>query len=175
MDQFIVIVLGCIFALRIAFLGLSVKNERSIRANGGTEYGVGISKALSIAHILIYFLALGEAYWRETMMGTVNYIGLALLLFSMGMLYWITQLLSGIWTVKLMVAKNHEYNDHWLFRTVKHPNYFLNIVPELLGVVLLCQAWYTAIVLFPVYAWILYQRIVEENRVLREIIIPNSL
>ena len=91
---------------------------------------------------------------------------MGLVVFSMYMLYMVSRLLSPIWTVKLMVAKNHQYVDHWLFRNIKHPNYFLNIVPELVGIILVCQAWYTALLLLPIYAIIMYIRIIEENKII---------
>ena len=72
----------------------------------------------------------------------------------------------GAFNSKLMVAKNHQYVDHWLFRNIKHPNYFLNIVPELVGIILVCQAWYTARLLLPIYAIIMYIRIIEENKII---------
>ncbi|HEU2198705.1 TPA: hypothetical protein VU942_002116, partial [Streptococcus pneumoniae] len=64
--------------------------------------------------------------------------------------------------------------DHILFRTVKHPNYFLNILPELIGLTLLSHAYVTFVLVFPVYAVILYRRIAEEEKLLHEVIIPNG-
>lgn len=73
-----------------------------------------------------------------------------------------------------MVAKNHKFKDHWLFRTVKHPNYFLNIVPELVGIALIRHSKMVSIVVLPLYAIVLYIRIKEENMVLEAIIRPNG-
>ncbi len=93
----------------------------------------------------------------------------------MFMLYVVTQLLGEIWTVKLMLVKNHKFVDHWLFRYVKHPNYFLNIVPELIGLALLCHSLISFCILFPLYAVVLYNRIKEEEKLLKEVIIPNGI
>ena len=92
----------------------------------------------------------------------------------MAALYWVIQLLGPIWTVKLMLVKNHRFVDHWLFQTVKHPNYFLNILPELIGLALLCHATYSFCLLFPLYVLILNRRIREENKLLQEVLIPNG-
>lgn len=73
-----------------------------------------------------------------------------------------------------MLVNNHKYVDHPLFRIVKHPNYFLNILPELVGLALVSHAYVTFIFIFPVYAVILYQRIAEEEKLLQEVIIPNG-
>ena len=121
---------------------------------------------MAIVHVLIYFCALGEFYYLDRSVNLLTFIGIGLVVFSMYMLYMVSRLLSPIWTVKLMVAKNHQYVDHWLFRNIKHPNYFLNIVPELVGIILVCQAWYTALLLLPIYAIIMYIRIIEENKII---------
>src|SRR5437870_13907816 len=34
---------------------------------------------------------------------------------------------------KLLIASDHTLNQSGLFRWVRHPNYFLNILPELVG------------------------------------------
>lgn len=170
----ILAIIVVLFMIRLYFLKLSKQNEKNILANGGQEYGVATTKALTVAHILYYFSCVTEAIVTDTALDTTGYIGLVLIVFSMYMLYTVTRLLSGIWTVKLMLVKNHQFNDHWLFRTVKHPNYFLNIAPELIGIALLCHAKYSALILLPIYAYILSRRISEENKLLREVIIPNT-
>ncbi|HEN9148742.1 TPA: hypothetical protein U9G22_001466, partial [Streptococcus agalactiae] len=50
-----------------------------------------------------------------------------------------------------------------------------NIAPELLGVTLLCHAKYTALFVLPIYAFVIYLRIREENLLLKTIIIPNGI
>ena len=104
----------------------------------------------------------------------MSFVGLLLLVFSMLMLMLVIHLLGDIWTVKLMLVNDHKFVDHVIFRTVKHPNYFLNILPELVGLALLSHAYVTFVLVFPVYAVILYQRIAEEEKILQEIIIPNG-
>lgn len=157
------------------FLKISIKNEKRILKNGGSEFGVQNTKLLTIVHILFYLSCLVEAVVRHTKFDTLSSLGLIFLLFSMGMLFWVTRLLGDIWTVKLMLVKDHRFVDHWLFRVVKHPNYFLNIIPELIGLALLCHATYSFLILFPVYMVILYRRrIHEENNLLKTVIIPNG-
>ncbi|NRE16447.1 isoprenylcysteine carboxylmethyltransferase family protein, partial [Enterococcus faecalis] len=55
---------------------------------------------------------------------------------------------------------------NWLFKHIKHPNYFLNIIPELIGVTLVFHAWYTLLILLMPYGICLYLRIREENQLL---------
>lgn len=170
----IVLLVSLLFLLRLYFLSISIKNEKRILAEGGKEFGVANTKLLTICHILFYAACLTEAILTRAGIDALSAIGLILLLFSMAMLYWVIQLLGPIWTVKLMLVKNLRFVDHWLFQTVKHPNYFLNILPELMGLALLCLARISFCLLFPLYAFILFRRIREENRLLQEVIIPNS-
>lgn len=174
MNYIIQIIVAVIFIIRLLFLKVSKTNEKNILANGGKEYGAENSKRLTRLHILFYAACLAESILKKARFDTLSIIGCLLLVFSIFMLYTVTRLLKGIWTVKLMIAENHQYNDHWLFRTVKHPNYFLNIAPELIGLALLCHALYSAIIILPFYVVVLYVRIKEENRLLKEVIIPNG-
>ncbi|MGT2844592.1 isoprenylcysteine carboxyl methyltransferase family protein [Streptococcus hongkongensis] len=162
------------FLIRLYFLKISIANEKRIKAEGGREFGVKNSQFITLLHILIYFFASLEAYLKMVTFDAISFLGLVLLIVSVFVLYKVTQLLTGIWTVKLMIVKNHRYVDHWLFRYVKHPNYFLNICPELIGIALLCHAQITAMLLFPCYAITLTVRIIEENRLIEEVIKPNG-
>ncbi|HGQ8905260.1 TPA: isoprenylcysteine carboxylmethyltransferase family protein, partial [Streptococcus pneumoniae] len=47
-------------------------------------------------------------------------------------------------------------------------------LPELIGLTLLSHAYMTFVLVFPVYAVILYRRIAEEEKLLHEVIIPNG-
>ncbi len=174
MNYLIYGVVALVFLIRLAFLKVSVKNEKAILADGGKEYGAENSKRITILHILFYALAPLEAFIRKTEMDAVSGMGVVLLVFSMCMLYVVVKLLEGIWTVKLMLVKNHKFKNHWLFRVVKHPNYFLNIIPELTGLVLLCHAWYVGMILAPLYGVVLFLRIKEENKLIKEVILPNG-
>lgn len=167
-------ILGLAFVIRLIFLKRSISNEKAILQNGGREYGAQNSKYITILHIAFYLSCLIEACVRQPAFDAVSYLGLFLLLFSIAILYLVTHLLGPIWTVKLMILEDHQFVDHWLFRTIKHPNYFLNILPELVGLCLLCHAWYTLAILSLPYIYVMYRRIEEENRLLKEVIIPNT-
>lgn len=175
MQYLIYLIVISVFVLRLFFLKISKRNEKAILEAGGSEYGVKNTKRITILHILFYLCTLIEAIVRSAEFDVISMVGLVLIVFSMFMLYTVTRLLKGIWTVKLMVAKNHKFNNHWLFQMVKHPNYFLNIIPELIGLVLLTHGFISGMILGPLYALVLYIRIKEENMVIRDILIPNGI
>ncbi len=163
-----------LFALRLYFLRISITNEQKIRENGGKEYGQTNTHFLTLFHILFYFFAFIEALLKQIHFDFISLLGLLLIVFSMYVLKVVIDLLGDIWTVKLMIAKQHLYCDHWLFKKLKHPNYYLNIIPELLGIALLCHATITAFIIIPPYAFCLINRILEENKLIKEKIIPMS-
>ena len=79
------------------------------------------------------------------------------------------KLLGKYWSVKLIFEPDHQLIEHWLFQWVKHPNYFLNILPELIGVVLLFHAYVTLIIFILPYSLCLYLRIKKENQLVASI------
>ncbi len=165
----ILIVFGAFFALRLCSLAVSIKNEKRIIKLGASEYGTFNSKLLTIAHVVFYFSALTEAYFRGQNIDNTSLIGIGTMLFAYVMLFYVMYSLRAVWTVKLYILPNHEVVRSLLFRTVKHPNYFLNIIPELIGVGLLCHSWYTLCFIFPIYCLILSYRIRLENQLMKSL------
>jgi isoprenylcysteine carboxyl methyltransferase (ICMT) family protein YpbQ len=153
--------------LRATTLGLSIRNEKRLKLAGAIEYGKGNSLVLATFHGLLYLGAVGEAFVRQTCLDGVALAGVVVYAASMVFLALAIHALGGLWTVKLILADGHTLNRGRLFRTVRHPNYFLNIIPELVGIVLLCHAWITAAVILPPYAVSLAIRIRQEEQVMR--------
>src|SRR5262249_20802530 len=63
---------------------------------------------------------------------------------------------------------DHTLNQSVLFRWVRHPNYFLNILPELVGLALMMGAWLVLVLGLPLYLLVLRTRIVQEEQVMRQ-------
>ena len=55
-----------------------------------------------------------------------------------------------------------------LFRWVRHPNYFLNIIPELCGLALIMGAWIVLVLGLPCYLLVLRERIRQEEAVMQQ-------
>ena len=84
------------------------------------------------------------------------------------MLFVVIGLLGRWWTVKLIVAREHELVAHPMFRWVRHPNYYLNILPELTGLALALNAFGTLLIGLPCYILVLAMRIRLEESVMKE-------
>ncbi|MGJ5155458.1 MULTISPECIES: isoprenylcysteine carboxyl methyltransferase family protein [unclassified Bradyrhizobium] len=151
------------FAYRFAMLGVSIRNEKRLRADGATEYGASVSRWLAIAHVAFYLAATAEGLVRDAPLDAVSIIGFVIYLFGAVMLLVVSQLLGRLWTVKLMLARDHALVTHPLFRIVRHPNYFLNILPELIGYALTLHAYLTLVAGLIIYAVPLTLRIRQEE------------
>lgn len=151
---------------RIRVLLISKRNEQELLESGGKEYGKIVSKLLAILHTLFYFFALFEGIYKKVQFDNIGLIGALIIGLSFFILIRVIQILGKYWTVKLIFADKHTLNTNWLFKHIKHPNYFLNIIPELIGVTLVFHAWYTLLILLIPYGVCLCLRIREENRLL---------
>lgn len=157
------------FAIRLVSLSISIRNEVRLIAEGAKQFGEKNSKLLAAAHIAYHFAALAEAHLCGASFDAVSTAGAALTAFALAMLFYVIRALGNIWTLKIYIHPQHTLNRSWLFRHVRHPNYFLNIIPELIGIGLLCHAWITMAVGLPVYLAILAIRIRQEQEAMRHL------
>lgn len=155
-------------ALRVIMLAISMRNEKVLRQNGAVEYGARNSRWLALTHVAFYIAASIEGLVRAPPFDLVTMSGLVLYSFGIVMLLAVSRLLGGFWTVKLMIASDHVLITHPLFRWVRHPNYYLNIVPELIGFAVTLHAYFTLVIGLAIYAVPLGIRILQEERVMRE-------
>jgi isoprenylcysteine carboxyl methyltransferase (ICMT) family protein YpbQ len=95
-------------------------------------------------------------------------VGLLLYILSVLAFLLVWRELHRFWTVKLIIASDHVLNQSAIFRWVRHPNYYLNIIPELVGLALIMGAWMTLVIGLPLYLLVLRMRIVQEEQVMKE-------
>jgi len=162
----------CVVAviLRLTTLVISIRHERALKADGAVEIGAGNSTLLALTHIAYYVAAIVESSWHGAIhdgalaYDGVTWAGLVLYAFGMVMLLVVIRILGRFWTVKLLIARDHELVRHPLFRRIRHPNYFLNILPELVGFALALHAWWTLVIGLVLYAVPLTCRIRQEEK-----------
>lgn len=167
--QYIFITFFAFFALRLVSLSFSIRNEKRLIKEGAVQYGKTNSLLLTLAHIAYYFGALYEAYATNAVFNGYSAAGVGVLIFAYCVLFYVIYKLKDIWTVKLYIAPNQRIDRSFLFRTVRHPNYFLNIIPELIGVALLCNAWTTLCIGLPLYLCLLFVRIRQEEKAMKDL------
>lgn len=167
MSTFWIPFFGIAAAARLGSLLVSRRNERALRERGAREHGVATSRVLALAHVAFYTAALLEAAARRPPLDGVALAGVVLYVLAMLALARVMVELGALWTVRLYLAPDHELRRGWLLRTVRHPNYLLNVVPELVGLALVLHAWWTLALGLPVYLLILGRRVLQEERVMR--------
>jgi isoprenylcysteine carboxyl methyltransferase (ICMT) family protein YpbQ len=156
------------FVFRLGTLAISVRNEKRMKAEGAREFGRANSLVLGILHTAIYVAAIGEGVWRGTRMDAVSVCGMVLYAIGAAGLVVVINTLGKFWSLKLLIAKDHVLITHPLFRVVRHPNYFVGILPELVGFCLALHAWVTLAVGMPLYMVSLGLRIRLEEKVMRQ-------
>ena len=158
---------GC-FLIRLVSLFKSIANERKLKQQHAVEYGKKNSLILTFAHIGFYIACITEANYYSTGVNTYTVAGIALFLFSMVMLWWVIFTLGSIWTVKLIISPDQVVKTNFLFKYIRHPNYYLNVLPELISIALICNAWYVLCFGLPLYLVPLVIRIVQEEKIMKE-------
>jgi isoprenylcysteine carboxyl methyltransferase (ICMT) family protein YpbQ len=150
---------------------ISGLNEKKLKRMDAVEYGKPNSGLLIIAHFVYYFSCVFEGTERGAYFyDTISTVGLGLYVFSVIMLYYVIYALRHIWTVKLIIApkEHHRLIKSPLFKYVKHPNYYLNIIPELIGIALFFHAWITLVVGLGIYLIPLVKRIRQEDAIMKK-------
>ena len=156
------------FVFRFAMLGVSIRNEKALKAAGAREFGTKNSLWLALTHVAFYVAAAWEGLSRGEAFDAVSALGLCIYLFGAVSLVAVVRILGRLWTVKLLIAREHVLIRHRLFRLFRHPNYYLNIVPELIGFALTLHAFGTLVVGGALYAIPLVIRIRQEESVMRQ-------
>jgi isoprenylcysteine carboxyl methyltransferase (ICMT) family protein YpbQ len=67
----------------------------------------------------------------------------------------------------VLIAPGHQLVVHPIFRAIKHPNYFLNMIPELVGFSIMLHAFLTLAIGLPIFLITLYFRIRVEEMALK--------
>ena len=157
-------------AVRIALLALSIRNEFRLKRDGAIEHGRRVTVALTLAHVGYYVAAIVEGLSHPGEFTVLTLLGLVLYTFAMAALVWVVRTLGPLWTIKLMIARHHRLVDDPVFRALRHPNYFLNIPPELIGLALVLGAYQTLAFGLPFYALVLAVRIFQEESTMRRLV-----
>jgi len=157
--------------IRLLSIFISAGNERKLKKMGAVEYGKRNSAFLVLAHFAYYIAAASEGSRRGAFFfDTISFAGLGIYVFSILMLYYVIYSIRHVWTVKLIIAppSYHVINRSFLFKYIKHPNYFLNIIPELIGIAVFLHAWITLSVGMVIYLVPLVIRIRQEEAIMKE-------
>lgn len=154
--------------LRILSVVISFKNERALKRAGAVEYGRVNTIFFGLVILAYYILCFLEGFQKKVELDFVGLVGIILYLVSMFFLFTVVHLLGRFWTIKLIIAKDHQLNHHFLFKYVRHPNYFLNVIPEIVALGLVSHAWMTMKWILPLALLCLVIRVVQEEKIMKQ-------
>lgn len=174
MPTYLIVFIVAAFAWRLVTLAISTRHEQALKRDGATEFGAGNSLLLAGFHLLYYVCAVVEAATKaHEPNGLVSSAGMVIYIASALVLVSVIASLGGLWTIKIIISPQHRWVKSGLFIFVRHPNYFLNILPELVGFALALNAYWTLVIGIPLYLVPLVTRIRQEEAAMRETFAPN--
>ena len=168
MNHSLLSIVAVIAAFRLCTLYIASSNEKRLKRNGAKEYGQGSTLAIWAATGAVYVGASIEGFsFRHAQLDRIAEVGLGIYIFSAVALIFVIRTLGPFWSGKVLIAPHHELVVHPIFRAIKHPNYFLNMIPELVGFTVMLHAFVTLSIGLPVFLITLYFRIRIEEHVLK--------
>lgn len=167
MDYIILLVFIIGVYIRNITTNISVLNEFKLKNKNAEEYGKYNSIIFTALHTIFYLGAITEAYFRKTKVDNYTLIGIIIYFFALFILFYVIKLLNGFWTTKLIISEEHKLNKSFLFKYIKHPNYYLNIIPEFIGLALICKSIIIFCSIFPLVLIVIIIRIIIEEKMMR--------
>ncbi len=169
MSRSLVLIVALIAAFRLWTLYVASSNEKRLKMQGAKEYGHGSTLAVWAATGAVYVgAAIEGSTFRHAQFDGVAAVGLGIYIFSALALLWVMQTLGAFWSGKVLIAPGHQLVVHPIFRAIKHPNYFLNMIPELVGFTIMLHAFVTLAIGLPLFLISIYFRIRVEEQVLKQ-------
>jgi len=163
----LIIFLVGVYLRLVIFPRISLKNEFKLKSNHAKEYGSKNSFILGALHVLFYYGSIIEACLKKAQPDYITLIGTIIYFLSFIVLFYVIKQLKTFWTTKIIIAEDHPLNTSFLFKYIKHPNYFFNLIPELIGLALICKSFYVSIVILPLYCITLIIRIRIEEKAMK--------
>lgn len=164
----VVLAVALVAVQRLLELALSRRNERRVRARGAVERGRGHYPLMVALHASWLLSTLVEGLLRGPDLPAYWPVPLAAFLLAQPLRYWAIFSLGDNWNTRILVIPGAKLMRRGPYRYLNHPNYLV-VVVEIVAFPLIFGAWVSALVFSALNALLLYVRIREENRALREL------
>ena len=168
MRGLLVLAVALIAFQRLLELVLARRNERIVRARGAVERGRRHYPFMVALHALWLLSTLIEGLMRGPEPPVWWPVPLVLFLLVQPLRYWAIFSLGPFWNTKILVVPGASPVGSGPYKFLSHPNYVV-VVTEVLTFPLIFGAWTTALVFSLLNAVLLFVRIREEDRALREL------
>ncbi len=169
----LVLAVGLVAIQRLLELGLSRRNERTLRAQGALERGRRHYPLIVAMHALWLLSTLVEGILRGPGIPSWWPVPLALFVLAQSLRYWAILSLGEYWNTRVLVVPGAELVARGPYRYFPHPNYVV-VAVEIATFPLIFGAPFTALAFSALNAALLYVRINTENRALAELAKPGA-
>ena len=154
-----------VILLRIGELLLSKRNEKWLLQNGAVEYGKKHYPFIVALHILFIISLIIEYLTQQTVSFSLFFIILYFLILVFKA--WVILSLGKFWNTKIYHISNLPLVKKGPYRYIKHPNYMI-VIAEIAIIPLAFHLYFTAITFSILNAMMLFVRIKEEDKILKE-------
>ena len=154
-----------VILLRIGELLLSKRNEKWLLQNGAVEYGKKHYPFIVALHILFIISLIIEYSTKQTASFSLFFIILYFLILVFKA--WVILSLGKFWNTKIYHISNLPLVKKGPYRYINHPNYMI-VIAEIAVIPLAFHLYFTAITFTILNAMMLFVRIKEEDKILKE-------
>jgi len=157
--------ISCVILLRIGELLLSKRNEKWLLQNGAVEYGKKHYPFIVALHTLFIISLIIEYSTKQTASFSLFFIILYFLILVFKA--WGVLSLGKFWNTKIYHISNLPLVKKGPYHFIKHPNYMI-VIAEIAVIPLAFHLYFTAITFSILNAMMLFVRIKEEDKILKE-------
>jgi methyltransferase len=165
---FLVVSVALVAVQRLLELRLSRRHERLLRVRGAVERGRGHYPLMVGLHVLWLLSTLVEGLLRGPGLPAWWPIPLALFLLVQPLRYWAILSLGEHWNTRILVVPGVKLVRRGPYRYLRHPNYVV-VAVEIATFPLIFGAWVTSLIFSLLNAVLLFVRIRDENRALKDL------
>ena len=159
------LVTTAVLLLMLVELQLSSFNEKSLRAKGAVEPPDDVIGWMRVAYPGAFVLIGIEAAVGGPLSRNWVVAGLLLLGWAKALKFWAMAHLGSRWTFRVLVLPDAPLVRTGPYRRLRHPNY-VAVIGEIVAVAIALQAPVTGVVATLGFGWLIWRRIVVEERAL---------
>lgn len=147
---------------------LSARNSKRLLQEGAIEIAPRIFPLMALLYVFLYFGSLVEYFYLPKGI-SVGYAASMAGLFLLAKLLkaWAIFSLRKYWTMKVLILPGTHAVTSGPYRYIKHPNY-MAVLLEIAAICLAGKSFITFLIVFSLFSWILYYRVVSEEEALLE-------
>ena len=160
-----------VFAIMLAELRISQRNERMLRARGAIEPPDDVYATMRWTYPAAFVAMVLEGAIFGPAPGIATIAGALLMAVSKALKYWAVVSLGRLWSFRVLVVPGTPLVTHGPYAVVRHPNY-IAVVGELVSMALLVGARVAGPMAILLFSLVLRQRIRVENHALRHLTCP---